>query len=131
MPKDEKDGAGLVSSHLRHIYAAASNSLAGFKTAWREEKAFQQIVLCAVLGAPTALWLADSWLEFIILILPLILAMIVELLNTAIENVVDLASPQWHSLAKKAKDMASAAQFCSQMLAAIIWSSRIICKIIG
>lgn len=115
---------------MRHIYSAAINSIAGFKTAWREEKAFQQIVLCAVLGMPMALWLADSWLEFIILVLPLVLAMIVELLNTAIENVVDLASPQWHSLAKKAKDTASAAQFFSQILTAAIWSSYIICKIV-
>lgn len=131
MQKNENFEKGLVSQHLRHISSAAINSIAGFKTAWRDEKAFQQIVLCTFFGVPMALWLADSWLESIMLILPLILAMIVELLNTAIENVVDLASPQWHSLAKKAKDTASAAQFCSQMLTALIWSSYIIGELVN
>lgn len=89
----------------------------------KEEKAFQQICLFACACIPCAILLADSWLEAIILIIPIALAIIVELLNTAIENITDLASPDWHRLAKRAKDCGSAAQFCSQLLILGVWAS--------
>ena len=77
-------------------------------------------LLCMV-GVPLGLYLGSSWAERVLLIVPLVLCVVVELLNTAIENVVDLVSPEWHPLAKKAKDMGSAAQFVCQIFLACVW----------
>ena len=114
---------------MRHILAACKYSLAGFKTAFKDEAAFRQICICSGLGIPAAYCLGDNWQERSLLLLPLIIALIVELLNTAIESVVDMAQPDWHKLAKKAKDTGSAAQFCAQIFILLIWGGFLLEKI--
>ena len=108
---DLKGRTGLV--RLRN---ALRYSLGGYRAAWKDEQAFRQIVcLCGPEG--------------ILLILPLALAVVVELCNSAIENVVDRISPDWHPLAKKAKDMGSAAQLTAQLLIALVWGSYLLVRI--
>ena len=110
---------------LVRLLNATRYSLAGYKAAWQDEEAFRQIVLLAVAGMPLACWLGESWSERIVLVLPLVICLLVELLNSAIENVVDRISLEWHPLAKKAKDMGSAAQFTAQLFLAAVWGGYV------
>lgn len=100
--------------------------LAGYKAAWQDEEAFRQICLLAVIGLPLACWLGRDWAESVLLAVPLVLCLLVELLNSAIENVVDRISLEWHPLAKKAKDMGSAAQFTAQLFLAAVWGGYLL-----
>ena len=110
---------------VRLVYALRY-SLDGLRATWKDEEAFRQIGLLCMVGVPLALYLGGSWAESLLLILPIVLSLAVELLNTAIENLVDLVSPEWHPLAKKAKDMGSAAQFVCQIFLACVWVSFLI-----
>lgn len=112
--KEQRHGLVRLVHALRY-------SLDGLRATWKDEEAFRQIVLLCLVGIPLALYLGGSWAERVLLILPLVLCVVVELLNTAIENLVDLVSPEWHPLAKKAKDMGSAAQFVCQIFWACVW----------
>ncbi|WP_111895855.1 diacylglycerol kinase [Acinetobacter sp. MB5] len=113
---------------IKRIINAASYSIAGFKSAFRYEAAFRQIVLLNVLLLPINLWLNLSKLEHIVLILVGMLALIVELFNSAIEAVVDRISLERHPLAKNAKDMGSAAQFVALSMMAITWAGILLFK---
>lgn len=73
-----------------------------------------------------ACWLGRDWGESVLLAVPLVLCLLVELLNSAIENVVDRISLEWHPLAKKAKDMGSAAQFTAQLFLAAVWGGYLL-----
>lgn len=73
-----------------------------------------------------ACWLGRDWTESVLLAVPLVLCLLVELLNSAIENVVDRISLEWHPLAKKAKDMGSAAQFTAQLFLAAVWGGYLL-----
>lgn len=106
---------------LVRLLNATRYSLAGYKAAWQDEEAFRQICLLAVIGLPLACWLGRDWTESVLLAVPL-----VELLNSAIENVVDRISLEWHPLAKKAKDMGSAAQFTAQLFLAAVWGGYLL-----
>ena len=106
---------------LVRLLNATRYSLAGYKAAWQDEEAFRQICLLAVIGLPLA-----CWPESVLLAVPLVLCLLVELLNSAIENVVDRISLEWHPLAKKAKDMGSAAQFTAQIFLAAVWGSYVL-----
>lgn len=114
--------------HIRHMREATRFSLEGLAAAFRNEVAFRQIVFVALPGSVIALCIADAWVERILLLLPLALAVIVELLNTAVENVVNRVSGQWHPLSKVAKDTASAAQFVAQLLVLVVWGSYLLEK---
>lgn len=108
---------------LGRLVNACRWSLAGWRAAWQDEEAFRQIVLLAGLGLPLACWLGQGWTEKVLLALPLVICILVELLNSALENVVDRISLERHPLAKKAKDMGSAAQFTAQIFLACVWLS--------
>lgn len=108
---------------LGRLVNACRWSLAGWRAAWQDEEAFRQIVLLAGLGLPLACWLGQGWAEKVLLALPLVICILVELLNSALENVVDRISLERHPLAKKAKDMGSAAQFTAQIFLACVWLS--------
>lgn len=103
------------------LWRALIYSYDGLRASWREEKAFRKLVLLLVLLAPLAFVLPLTMPERILLILPLGIGLQIELLNSAIENVVDLATREIHPLAKKAKDMGSAAQLVNLVLLAVIW----------
>ncbi len=117
-----------IRTHINHCFQALRFSVSGFLIAFKDEIAFRQILALLCISVFLALWLGESWSEIILLILPSAFCVVIELLNTAIENVVDLASPDWRLLAKKAKDTASAAQFFAQIITGLVWISWLIHK---
>ena len=107
---------------LKRIVRATGFSLVGLRTAWRHESAFRQECVLALVLVPSALWLAETWTQAALLIATTGLVLVVELLNSAIEAVVDRLGDEWHELAGRAKDMGSAAVFVSLMLLAATWA---------
>ncbi len=105
----------------KKIVSAFFNSMHGIQVAWRHESAFREELLLTLFMSTVTLFLPVTALERTLLIGVWVGVLIVELLNSAIEAVVDLASPQWHALAKRAKDIASAAVFLSLLLAMLVW----------
>lgn len=103
------------------VVAAAGHSLRGLGAAWRHEAAFRQEVCLAAVLAPFALWLGQTTAQRFLLIGSLLLVLIVELLNSAVEAVVDRVSEERHELSGRAKDMGSAAVFLSLLLAGAAW----------
>lgn len=106
---------------VRRVFAAFFYSVEGFKAAWRNEFAFRQELLVAVPLAIVALFLPVSALEKLALIGVLILVLMVELINSSIEAVVDRVSFERHPLSKNAKDLGSAAVCLALLLAAATW----------
>jgi diacylglycerol kinase (ATP) len=106
---------------LRRIWNALFYSLDGFRAAFRHEDAFRQEALLAAVLIPLAFWLGKTGMEKALLSGTVILVLVVELLNSGIEAVVDKASPETHELAKRAKDMGSAAVLLSLLNALIVW----------
>ncbi|WDP91409.1 MAG: diacylglycerol kinase [Desulfobacter sp.] len=104
------------------IWAAFLYTLKGLKYAWANEAAFrQELILVAVLSAALVfLPLSLAWKGLLFFATALVL--IVELLNSAVEAVVDMVSPDFHELAGRAKDMCSAAVFVSLAMAGILWA---------
>ncbi|MEZ5611496.1 MAG: diacylglycerol kinase [Rhodocyclaceae bacterium] len=107
---------------LRRLINAFGYSMNGLATAFRVEDAFRQEVLLAAVLIPLALWLELSGIERAMLIASVMLVLVVELLNSAIEATVDRVSLDSHSLAKRAKDIGSAAVFVALLNAAVIWA---------
>ncbi len=106
---------------LRRLWNALGYSRDGLGAAWQNEAAFREEVLLAAITIPLALYLGQSGVERALMIGAIILVLIVEILNSAVEAVVDKASPEKHELAKRAKDMGSAAVLFSLVNAAVIW----------
>ncbi len=98
---------------IKRILNATGYSLAGFKAAFSYEAAFRQILLLNLVLIPTSFFVHVSALEQALMVAVCLLAIIVELFNSAIEAVVDRISLEKHQLSKNAKDMGSAAQFVS------------------
>jgi diacylglycerol kinase (ATP) len=107
------------------IVHAAGYSLAGLGAAWRHESAFRQECMLALVLWPVAMWLGRSWLETALLAGSVMLVLIVELLNSAIEAVVDRVSPDLHPLSKRAKDIGSAAVMLAIVTCALLWLSAL------
>lgn len=103
------------------LTSAFGFSLDGVKAAWKEEAAFRQVVVLGGIGLFLALCLPMTQWQRALWILPIGISWITELLNSSIENIVDLVSPEFHPLAKKAKDMGSAAQMFALTLLAVVW----------
>lgn len=106
---------------LRRLIMAGKSSLAGFKAAFRHEEAFRQELLLSVVLFPAALLLGETGVERALLAGSLLLVLIVELLNSAVEAVVDRVGLDYHPLSGQAKDMGSAAVFLVIVLAAVVW----------
>ncbi len=109
----------------RRIVKATGYSWQGLRAAWRNEAAFRQETLLAVVAIIIAFCLRVDTVSRILLIGSVILVVIVEILNSAIEAVVDRFGPELHPLSGRAKDMGSAAVFLSLLLAAFVWLSVI------
>ena len=108
-------------SGVKRIFSAFIYSMDGLRTAWRLEHAFRQELMLAVPGVIVALLIPVTPLERVVLIAALLLVLIVELLNSAIEAVVDRVSLERNPLSKNAKDLGSAAVMISMLIAAIAW----------
>lgn len=110
---------------VRVLYATRY-SLAGLAATWRHEAAFRQEVLCAALLLPLIFVFDISGLERALLLATLLLVLIVELLNSALEAAVDRIGDELHPLSGRAKDAGSAAVFVSILLAVGVWACILI-----
>jgi len=106
---------------LRRIWNAFFYSLNGLAAAWKFESAFRQECLLAALLVPAALWVAETPTELALLTGSLIIVIVTELLNSAIEAVVDRVGSAPHALSGQAKDMGSAAVLLALLLVALVW----------
>ena len=94
----------------------------GLRAAWRHEASFRLEAMLAVVLVPLGLWLGEGGVEKLLLVLGPLLVLSAELLNSAIEAVVDKVSPEFNELAGRAKDMGSAAVFVLLVLVALSWA---------
>lgn len=122
--------AGQNLKGMARIYAAFFNSMKGFKAAWLSEEAFRQEVYLLAATAPLALWLGQGPIEKALLLASILLVLIVELLNTGIEIVVDRISFERHELSGRAKDVGSAAVLLSLALAGCVWGFILLPRLI-
>jgi diacylglycerol kinase (ATP) len=106
---------------LPRLIAAARYSFAGFRAAFASEEAFRLEVLCLIILTPVALYFGQTPVEKILLIGVVLLLMVIELLNTAVEAVVDRIGSEYHELSRQAKDIGSAAVFIGMVLVAMVW----------
>mgnify|MGYP003326456942 FL=1 len=110
----------------RRTLVAGKNSWQGLKDAFLNEEAFRvQSLLCLIL-VPLALIIAENYLQLLLLLLTLFLVLIVELLNTGIEIVVDRIGTEFHKLSGRAKDIGSAAVCLSMLVFILVWSTVIV-----
>ncbi|WP_305857667.1 diacylglycerol kinase [Balneatrix alpica] len=113
------------------IIKATGYSWQGLCQTFKQEAAFRQELALAALLMPFSWWLADTLLTWLMLVASLLLILICELLNSAIEAVVDRIGAEVHPLSGQAKDMGSAAVFISLVLAALVWGSLLYNKVFG
>jgi diacylglycerol kinase (ATP) len=106
---------------LKRIVNAGKYSYFGFKHAWQNEQAFRQELLMVIPGIIVACCLPISPLKKLALVAVLILVLIIELLNSAVEAAIDRISLDMHPLSKAAKDLGSAAVFLTLLLALVTW----------
>ena len=116
MENEKVNGTGLG-----RLVRAARCSALGLKAAYTHEQAFRQELLLCLLLTPVGLWLGQTGVERALLLASLVLLLIVELLNSAIEAVVDRIGPEHHALAGRAKDIGSAAVFLALVHGLIVW----------
>ncbi len=107
---------------LRRLWNAFGYSLDGLRAAYTHEDAFRQEVLVAVITVPLALWLPATHIGKALMIGSVLLVLVVELLNSAVEATVDRISLDDHELAKRAKDTGSAAVVVSIVIACVVWA---------
>ncbi len=106
---------------LTRIIKAAGYSWKGLRAAWQYEAAFRQETVLAVIAIALACWLDVDPVTRVLLIGSIVLVLIMEILNSAIEAVVDRIGSEIHPLAGRAKDMGSAAVFLALILAFFVW----------
>jgi diacylglycerol kinase (ATP) len=107
---------------FKRLVNACFFSIAGFKATWQHEEAFRQEVLLFLVSTPLAIWLGETAIEKVLLIGSVVLVLLVELLNSAVEAVVDRVGFEHHELSGRAKDIGSAAVMLSLIWAGITWA---------
>lgn len=113
------------------VWRAFQWSMHGLAAAWRLESSFRLEVYLFLLLAPLALWLGQSGVERAILVGSLMLVLIVEVVNSAVEAVVDRFGSEWHELAKRAKDMGSAAVFLCDLNVLACWGLILLPRVLA
>ena len=113
--------AGQNARGLRRLINAYGYSMQGFRACFVHEEAFRQEVIASVVVLPLAVWLGDNGIERALLVGSWLIVPIVELLNSAVEAVVDRVGSELHPLAGRAKDLGSAAVMGALMLAVGTW----------
>ena len=116
---------------ITRIINATGYSMKGLKSAWINEAAFRQELLLILLLMPLAFWIGDSLNEILLLVCISWLVVIVEVLNSAIEAVVDRIGSEHHELSGRAKDLGSAAVFIALALNALVWGALIGRNLLG
>ncbi len=111
---------------ITRVIKAAGYSWQGFRAAWQNESAFRQECTLGLLMVPLAFVIGKDMYQVAGLIAVLAVVLITELLNSAVEAVVDRVGDEYHDLAGRAKDMGSAAVFVSLVLVVIVWSMTVI-----
>lgn len=111
---------------ITRILRAVRFSAQGIAHAWRHEAAFRQEIVAGVVLTPVAVWLGRDAMEVLMLLMSLVLVLIVELLNSAIEATVDRIGDEHHDLAGRAKDMASAAVGFAMLVVVAVWGTVIV-----
>lgn len=106
---------------MKRIFKATGYSIEGLLAAWRSEAAFRQEVILCVFLVPLGIWLGETGVERALLIGALLLVLIVELINSGLEAVVDRIGSEIHPLSKVAKDVGSAAVFVSLLNVVVVW----------
>jgi len=116
----DSEGSLAPRGPLRVLHALRW-SLNGLRLCWRLESSFRLEVYLALLLAPLGWWLGQGGVERVLLIGSLLLVLSAEVMNSAIEAVVDRWGPEWHELAGRAKDMGSAAVFLLMLNVVFTW----------
>ena len=116
---------------IDRIVRAAGYSANGLRMAYVGESAFRQECWLAVVLLPASFWLGQGWVQVSLLAGSVLLVMIVELLNSGIEAVVDRISSDWHELSKRAKDLGSAAVMLALLLCGGIWAAALSHRFLG
>ncbi len=106
---------------ISRLINATRYSSKGLVAAFRHEAAFRQELVLAAIGIPVAAWLTETITQFLLLTIPLILLLIVELTNSAIEAVVDRIGDEYHELSGRAKDLGSASVLLTLVLIGLCW----------
>jgi diacylglycerol kinase (ATP) len=106
---------------IKRLFNAFKYSVAGTLAAFKHEDAFRQEVILSIILIPLAIYLGQTPIEQALMIASILLIIIVELLNSSVEATVDRISVKRHKLAKRAKDIGSAAVFFSLVNASVIW----------
>lgn len=109
------------SRGLRRLVKATGYSMAGLRATFVNEEAFRTELGLAIILAPVAIWQAETRLELALLLTTLMLVLLMEVINSAIEAVVDRFGEEHHVLAGRAKDMGSAVVFLSLVLFVLVW----------
>lgn len=115
------DGFGHLPRRPARMWKATLWSIQGLRAAWLYESSFRLEVYLLAVMAPLALWLGDSGLERAVLLGSCLLVLAVELLNSAIEVVIERYGAEHHELAGRAKDMGSAAVFVTMLNVLLVW----------
>lgn len=111
---------------LARLVAAAGYSAAGIRAAFKSEEAVRMEIAAFIVLAPLGLWLGEGALEKVLLVSCLVFVIVVELLNTGIETVVDRVGKDYHELSRVAKDIGSAAVFISLGLVIFTWTMLLV-----
>ncbi len=115
------DSTGHLPRHPSRVLMATKWSLQGLRAAWLHESSFRLEVYLLVVAAPLALWLGGTGVERALLLGSCLLVLALELLNSAVEAVIERYGAEHHELAGRAKDMGSAAVFVSMMNVLLVW----------
>lgn len=117
------DATGHLPRHPARILKAAKWSMQGLQAAWLHESSFRLEVYMFVVLAPIGWWLGQTPVERVLLIGSMLLVMAIELLNSAIEAVIERYGAEFHELAGRAKDMGSAAVFVLMVNVLLVWGA--------
>jgi diacylglycerol kinase (ATP) len=124
------DAFGHLPRHPSRILKAAKWSMQGLHAAWLHESSFRLEVYLFVVLAPLGCWLGQTPVERILLIGSMLLVLSTELLNSAIEAVIERYGPEFHELAGRAKDMGSAAVFVLMMNVLLVWGAILLPRVL-
>lgn len=124
----EEVGSQKLRKGLNRWFHASKYSLHGLLAAWHET-AFRQEALATAILIPSAWWLGSTWVERALLVGSAVAVLVVELLNTALESTVDRIGSEWHALAKRAKDMGSAAVLLTLVWCIVTWTDALVTRL--